>query len=90
MRRHIPTCSASCPAEGRATASDLSPALKEGLQNVFAASNARLARTTGLLLADATRGHHVQYNRLSLDKLFSFKMQNRLTTLEDVTMTSDV
>jgi hypothetical protein len=67
---------------------DLSLALQGQLRSAFAASNTRLAQTTGLSLADATSHRGVQHDCLPLDELFSFEMQNRLTILADVEMTS--
>jgi hypothetical protein len=71
---------AACDGAGRAVP-DLSLALQARLQSAFSASNQKLAQSAGLSLTAAASRAGVQRNRLVLDGLFSFEMQNRLTAL---------
>jgi hypothetical protein len=67
-------------SQGRGSTPTLSAELQARLQRAFSVSNERLRRTTGLSFAHAS-GHEKQNNCLLLDDLFSFEMQNRLTTV---------
>jgi hypothetical protein len=66
-------------SQGRGAMPALSPELQARLQLAFSVSNERLRRATGLSFIQPTKGTE-QQSRLRLDELFSFEMQNRLTT----------
>ncbi|HTI00739.1 MAG TPA: hypothetical protein VL752_07320 [Acidisoma sp.] len=71
---------AACSSAGHAKP-DLSLALQARLQSAFSSSNHKLAQSAGLSLTAAASRAGVQRNRLALDGLFTFEMQNRLTAL---------